>query len=207
MDISANNRIYLPIVMLAATAMLIGTAWIGDDAFITLRVIDNFINGFGLRYNVIERVQVFTHPLWLLSLTPFYALTKEAMVTTMLVSVFMTLGALWLMVTKVAQHREYACMLVLIAMISPTISSFSTSGLESPLTFLLLTLFVWQSSRTERIWIPAGIGGLLLLNRLDLFILLGPALVYLLFYAHGKERIKVALSAMYPAIWTRLAQQ
>ena len=200
MSTSSNKQIYLHLVMLAAATMLLGTAWIGDDAFITLRVIDNFLNGFGLRYNVIERVQVFTHPLWLLFLTPFYALTREAMVTTMLVSISVSLGALWLMATRIAKNREYACLLVLVAAISPTISSFSTSGLESPLTFLLLTLFIWQLHRTETTWIPAGIAGLLLVNRLDLIILIGPVLAYLLFRARGRERINIAASAIFPAM-------
>ena len=115
MNASAAKQYWLPVAMLAAAAMLLGTAWVSDDAFITLRVIDNFINGYGLRYNVIERVQVFTHPLWLLFLTPFYALTREALVTTMLVSVALSLGALWLLATRISKNVEYGCLLVLAA--------------------------------------------------------------------------------------------
>lgn len=194
-----TSKNLLPMVMLAAAAMLLGTAWIGDDAFITLRVIDNFVNGFGLRYNVIERVQVFTHPLWLLFLTPFYALTREAMVTTMLLSVLISLSALWLLATRIAKNIEYGCLLVLAAVASPAVCQFSTSGLENPLTFLLLSLFVWQLYRTERTWIPVCIAGLLLVNRLDLVVLLGPVVAYVLFCARGGDRIKVAVAAMLPA--------
>ena len=35
-------------------------AWVSEDAYITLRVIDNFFNGYGLRWNINERVQVDT---------------------------------------------------------------------------------------------------------------------------------------------------
>jgi hypothetical protein len=49
-----------------ASAVLLGSvfykAWIGDDAAITARVIDNLLHGYGLRWNVDERVQAFTHP-------------------------------------------------------------------------------------------------------------------------------------------------
>lgn len=206
MDILTGRKLFLLTAMLAAAVMLLGTAWIGDDAFITLRVIDNFVNGFGLRYNVIERVQVFTHPLWLVFLTPFYALTREAMVTTMLVSVLLSLGALWLVATRIAKNIEYGCLIVLAALASRALSSFSTSGLETPLTFLLLALFVWQlyqtenAGQSEKAWIPAGIAGLLLLNRLDLVVLVGPVLAYLLFRARGGDRIKVAAVAIFPAL-------
>lgn len=172
----------------------------GDDAFITLRVIDNFVNGFGLRYNVIERVQVFTHPLWLLLITPFYALTREAMVTTMLLSMLLSLGALWILAARIAKSIEYGFVLVLVAVASRAVGHFSTSGLETPLTFLLLALFVWQLYRAERAWIPAGLAGLLLLNRLDLVVLLGPVVAYLLFRAHGINRVKVAVAAIFPVL-------
>jgi len=188
--------------MLAAATMLLGTAWVGDDAFITLRVIDNLVNGYGLRFNSIERVQVFTHPLWLMFLTPFYALTREPLLTTMLVSATLSLGALWLLATRIAKSIEYGCLLILAAVASPAICQFSSSGLENPLTFLLLTLLVWQLYRTDKVWIPAGIVGLLLLNRLDLIILVGPVAAYLLIRVRGVGRAKVALAAILPAlIW------
>ena len=57
---SARRRVLLVAVV------LIRTAWICDDAYITFRTIDNFLHGFGLRWNVAERVQSFTHPLWLI---------------------------------------------------------------------------------------------------------------------------------------------
>ena len=36
------------------------------DALITFRVIDNFVHGYGLRWNIAERVQAYTNPLWML---------------------------------------------------------------------------------------------------------------------------------------------
>jgi len=198
MDIS--TKILLPLAMLAAAVMLLGTAWVGDDAFITLRVIDNVVNGWGLRFNVIERVQVFTHPLWLIVITPFYALTREPMITTMLVSVLLSLAALWILATRIAANVEYGSLLVLAAILSPAICHFSTSGLETPLTFFLLALFVWQLYRSENIWVPAAIAGLLFLNRLDMVVLLGPVVVYLLFQARGGDRVRVAFAALFPAL-------
>jgi len=195
-----SKHSFLLMALLAAAAMLLGTAWICDDAFITLRVIDNFVNGHGLRYNVIERVQVFTHPLWLIFLTPLYALTREPMLTPMLFSVILSLLAFWLLATRIAKTIEYGSLLILLAAASRAICDFSTSGLETPLTYLLLALFVWQLYRQEKTWISAGIAGLLLLNRLDLVILVGPAVAYLLFCARGGSRIKIALAVSLPAL-------
>jgi hypothetical protein len=40
-----------------------------DDAYITLRTVDNWVNGRGLVWNTAERVQTYTHPLWMLLLS------------------------------------------------------------------------------------------------------------------------------------------
>ncbi len=195
----ATNKISVFTALVAAAIMLLGTAWVCDDAFITLRVIDNFVNGYGLRYNAIDRVQVFTHPLWMLFLTPFYAVTREPLVTTMLVSVVVSVGAYWLLAARIARDAGYGSLLVLLAMASGAIAKFSTSGLEGPLTFLLLALLVWQLYRTQQARIPAAIVGLLLLNRLDLAVLVGPAAAYLFVQAKG-QRIRVAFAMLMPEL-------
>jgi hypothetical protein len=46
--------------------LVIRTSWVGDDAYITFRALENFLHGYGPVFNVGERVQVFTHPLWFL---------------------------------------------------------------------------------------------------------------------------------------------
>src|SRR4051812_5661024 len=55
--------------------------WVAEDAYITLRTVDNFVHGFGLRWNVAERVQAYTHPLWMLLLCLVYAVTREDFLT------------------------------------------------------------------------------------------------------------------------------
>ena len=80
-----QQRRRLPWILGALFALvLVRTAWICDDAYISLRTLDNFVHGFGLRWNVAERVQTFTHPLWLFLLTIPYFLTREAYYTSIL---------------------------------------------------------------------------------------------------------------------------
>ena len=73
--------------------VLLRAAWMSDDAYITLRTIDNFVNGHGLRWNVAERVQVFTHPLWLFLIAPVYLVTREAFYTTIVLSLLISIAA------------------------------------------------------------------------------------------------------------------
>jgi arabinofuranosyltransferase len=75
----SKNMFYFCLIwiVLLILVLSIRRAWISDDAFITFRVIDNFINGYGLTWNPQERVQVYTHPLWMFLMLPLYAITRN----------------------------------------------------------------------------------------------------------------------------------
>ena len=46
-------------LLLVFTYVFLANTWIGDDAYITFRVVDNFIHGYGLTFNPDERVQAY----------------------------------------------------------------------------------------------------------------------------------------------------
>jgi len=81
-------------------ASVLKLAWVCDDAFITFRTIDNFVNGYGLRWNIAERVQTFTHPLWLMVLTPVYAVFGHVFYAVIGVSLVLGLSVVWLTTTR-----------------------------------------------------------------------------------------------------------
>ena len=70
-------QLALVLVRLFVVLMFVVHAWVGDDAFITLRTVDHFVEGRGLVWNLGERVQVFTHPLWMFVLAGGYLFTHE----------------------------------------------------------------------------------------------------------------------------------
>src|SRR5580693_1139146 len=74
-------------------AVIFAHVAITADAYVTFRVVDNFVHGYGLRWNIGERVQVYTHPLWMLLHIPFYALGINIFYITVAISAACTLGA------------------------------------------------------------------------------------------------------------------
>ena len=93
--------LWLSVGLLGVLGVVLSQAWVSDDAFITFRVIDNFVNGYGLRWNVDERVEVYTHPLWMLLLTPFHAVSGNPFLASIAVSLACTGAALFLAVRAV----------------------------------------------------------------------------------------------------------
>ena len=63
--------------LLLFTYVFLANAWMGDDAYITFRSVWNFVHGYGLTFNPDERVQAYTHPLWMLVVSAAHFVTRE----------------------------------------------------------------------------------------------------------------------------------
>jgi len=79
-------------ITLLSLVMLVN-AWLVDDAYITFRTVVNAVNGHGLVWNIGERVQVYTHPLWMFLITGLYAVTSELFFSVIVFSWVVSLGA------------------------------------------------------------------------------------------------------------------
>ena len=160
--------------------VLVRTAWICDDAYITLRTIENFVTGHGLTWNIDERVQVYTHPLWMFLLSAAFFVTREAFLTPILLSVAVSLAAVLLMGLSIARKPALALFGALALLSCRAFVDYSTSGLENPLTHVLLAVFMLLYLRPQ--WTPRLLGGLAfvaalgVLNRMDTLLLYAPAL-------------------------------
>lgn len=121
--------------------LVIRRAWICDDAYITFRTVDNFINGYRLTWNITERVQAYTHPLWMLLLSLFYFFTREIYFTSLGLSIVISFIAAYLLARHLAVSWLSALFGVFVLMLSKAYVDFSTSGLENPLSHLLVVLF------------------------------------------------------------------
>lgn len=160
--------------------VLLRTAWLCDDAYITLRTVDNFVNGHGLRWNVDERVQVYTHPLWMFLLSAVYAVTREEFLTTIAVSVAVSTGAVAMLLFGAARGLFWPWLALAVLVFSQAFVDYSTSGLENPLTHLLLATFagvyLYRPMTAKRLFVLSLVAGLGVLNRMDTLLLFAPAL-------------------------------
>ena len=161
--------------------MLLRTAWVCDDAYISFRTVDNFVHGYGLRWNVDERVQAFTHPLWLFLVASLYAVTREPWLTSIALSFVLSLATAGIIAARIAATPWHAVLALLALVLSKAFVDFSSSGLENPLTHVLLAALV------SRAWLPPGqdrktegaaaigcVSALAALNRLDVLLLVAP---------------------------------
>lgn len=185
--------------------MLIKSAWLCDDAYITFRTVDNFINGYGLRWNIAERVQTYTHPLWLFLISAFYFFTKEAFYTSLLISITLTLVTLYILLFRISENSLNSIFILIPILLSKSFLDFSTSGLENPLSHLLLVIFSLVYLRGENLknrkLILGFLTALILLNRMDFIFILLPLIISEIYKNSKKDIISFSIGFIPFVVW------
>ena len=182
------------------TYVFLANAWIGDDAYITFRVVDNFLNGHGLTFNPDERVQAYTHPLWMLVLSAAYALTSDLFYTTLAISFVFCALALAVVFKSLNSVWRSALFLGLL-LSSKAFVDYTSSGLEYPLSFLLLCVFYGRflgATNATRVLpqdliVFGTLASLAFLNRSDSILLYVGPLAYLAWIAWPVYRLRLAM--------------
>ena len=161
-------------------------SWVGEDAYITGRTVWNVLHGYGLRWNVVERVQTYTHPLWMLLLVALQAVFRDFHWAAIALSLLCN-GLLLVAVRRLAGMTKAGARLfglfVLALAGSRAFFDFTSSGLENPLTSLLLVAFVLVGQKPaspHRSTLLVLVASLVFLNRMDAILLLAPAIAGLL---------------------------
>ncbi len=213
-QLAALQKKYFPgqrlAVLFAAAALLfylavvVRRAWLGDDAYITFRTVENFVNGYGLTWNTDERVQAYTHALWMFALSGVYAMTREMYFTPIFFSIAVSLIAVGLLAWRGSRSWWASALGIFTLAMSNAFVDYSTSGLENPLSHLLLVLFVLvyfngEPSQRKLFWLSL-IASLAAVNRLDLFVVYLPALVYSWWQVRGWRSLGAAALGQLPLI-------
>ena len=214
----------LVLALLMFAYVFVNTAWVTEDAFITFRSVDQLLAGNGPVWNLGERVQVYTHPLWYGLLAVTTGLGLPSYWAALLLSGLCLIGVLALLFHLArrlersaskgnaseapGRPRTASLLLALLFLLSLSRSfiDYSSSGLENPLLHLLLLAYlaVYLSDQPlpKRFALTTFIYGLLFLTRPDGIILLTPASV-LLWGQMLKQRqpwLRSTLLALSPAI-------
>ena len=179
----------------ACACYVLQFAWVAEDAYITFRVVDNFVHDYGLRWNVAERVQVYTHPLWLILHCVFALFVANIYRLTIVLSAVCGVAAVWLLCRTVPASRMARALLVIAPLtLSRTFDDWVICGLENPLSFLTLAwlVFEWFKPHGQfRLFRFYFIAGLCLLTRFDNGVIIAPMLAQTI-WLHRRRSMSIA---------------
>ena len=220
--LAARERVHLQVFVIAAfTYLFLANSWLGDDAYITFRVVWNFLHGYGPVFNPGERVQAYTHPFWMLVLSAAHGVTREFFFTALAVSYGFAIVAV-LRVIRSAPSLAGGALAAMTLFSSKAFIDYTSSGLEYPLSYLLLALFYVRFCRLgdEPLYRdplkeePRELGafgllaGLAFVNRMDSVLLYALPLAWLAFRArrHRGQFIPLVTGFAVPAgLWLLFA--
>lgn len=175
---------WLALVFLGLVVLLRG--WLSDDAFIGFRSVDHLVAGRGLVFNVGERVQSFTNPLWVLLLAIPHWLFRDPYAVMLVSGVLVTLAGAWLLGWHLVKSPLVGGLALGLLALCESFGDFATSGLENPLSHLLLLgvlLFAFDcvdaapGVRLGKLTLPWLCAGLALTTRLDNAVILSFCLI------------------------------
>ncbi|SHE79988.1 arabinofuranosyltransferase [Lampropedia hyalina DSM 16112] len=209
----AHPEKYLLLLVALGVYLLVvlRTAWISDDAAITLRTVLNFLHGHGARFNMDERVQAYTHPVWFLLLSLCALVFKNVFVATFVLSIGVSLAAAWALLTRLNASAGAVAVAAACLILSRAFIDYSTSGLENPLSHLLVLacylffLRSWQQPDFRHAAMFFTGCSLLYLNRPDLLVMLAPlgtALLLRHLWAGRPFWLAVVAGGMPVVVWT-----
>jgi len=136
-------------VLVPLVIVLVGAwvyRWVDEDAFINFRIIHNLLAGHGPVFNVGERVEVDSDPLWMFTLAAVHAATPWASLewTSVVLGLVCTAGGFLAGGVAVAalgaRHDEGTVLPIGLLLVSVVagVWEFVTSGLEMSMVFLWL---------------------------------------------------------------------
>jgi arabinofuranosyltransferase len=180
-----RERAWLVAGAVLFTAVFLKNAWVDEDAYITFRTVEQLFAGNGLRWNPHERVQAFTHPLWLAGLSTLRIFIRDLFPAAILLS-FLSCVAGALALGRLFRSWRRRCLLLILFLSSKSFFDFTTSGLENPLAYALLAVFLLlfleepeagegEGAQRARLLGLTTVLSLLILTRHDLVTLVGPA--------------------------------
>jgi arabinofuranosyltransferase len=160
-DTNQGNRLGSWIFLLIPLLIVIAGAWIyrwvDEDALINFRIIDNLLAGHGPVFNLGERVEAYTSPLWLFTLAGLHVVIPFVTLEWLSVGVGIVATVVGVVlggrgVQRLGASRRECPVLPLGLLIFASVAAtweFATSGLEMGMAFGWIGLCFWTLVRTE----------------------------------------------------------
>lgn len=130
------------------TVIFLKNAWVAEDAYILFRSIEQLFAGHGPVWNPHDRVQVFTSPLWYLSLSFCRIFSRDLFLDAIILSLLLGIGTLHFLKLVLDDAARWLCVVVLLVS-SRGFFDYTSSGIENPLGYFLLVMFLYYFRRLK----------------------------------------------------------
>lgn len=205
------RKFYYVLLLLLLVMVGISTVFYFDftaeDAYITYRYAENWVNTGSLVYNDGEPINAMTSPLHAILSSALFFVTGNTVLSNKILSLILVLISALLVWYRYREHFHWQ-LLALILLISPCILLWTFGGLETPILLLLATITVILALRPAPfslilLCVIFLLAGLAFLTRYDSILFFLPLTIYAASKAQAIKHIIIAFAgaAILPLTW------
>ena len=197
----------LLILILIGSSVIFYFNFTAEDAYITYRYSENWVNTGSLVYNEGEPINAMTSPLHAVLSAVLFFVTRNTVLSNKILSFALVLLSALLVWY---QHREHPPLqaLALILLFPPCVLLWTFGGLETPILLFLATITVILANRPQRFNLNLlctifFLAGLAFLTRYDSILFFLPVIFYVASKAQSIKHVVIALigAAILPLAW------
>ena len=176
------NR-YRFFAILIFTVIITLLAWQSDDSYHAYIMAKNLVDGNGFVYNIGQRATASSCPLYTLVIAAAYFIIRDMFFVSLLINIVFSSVAFGIVIRNFCKTKKQVifCLLVLIG--SASFVSYTTSGLENSMLFLLGACFMklyFSSERynAKKMLILAVLVALIAMTRMDAVLIFVPMALF-----------------------------
>ena len=169
-------------------------AWVSDDAYILFRSLEQLVAGNGPVYNLHNRVQVFTSPLWYFVLAIVRIFSNDFYLNVIVVSSILLISTVFVL-KAIFKNDSILLLSILLLSASTAFFDYTSSGLENILAYFIIAVYILKYLRLfniqdtkstqidkygSQIKVILFLFGLIACIRHDLALLLLPSTIYVI---------------------------
>ena len=198
----------VPIVLILIISAIFYFNFTAEDAYITYRYAENFVNIGSLVYNQGEPINAMTSPLHALVSAALFSATGHTVLSNKILALFLLLLSAILVWQRYKDQPRWQLLSLILILMPPSVLLWTFGGLETPILLFLATVTVLLVERRppfelNRLCLIFFLAGLAFLTRYDSILFFLPATLY----AASKSRsikyvlIAIAGAAILPLAW------
>jgi len=199
--------LHLLILIIIGVSAIFYFKFTAEDAYITYRYAENWVNLGSLVYNEGEPINAMTSPLHAVLSAALFFVTGNTVLSNKILS-FVLLGLATLLVWHRYKEHLHLQVLAFLLLIPPSVLLWTFGGLETPILLFLATLTVILALRPppfrlKLLWAIFFLSGLGFLTRYDSILFFLPITLYAASKSQSIKNVVIALTgaAILPLAW------
>ena len=200
--------LHLPILIIISIGAIFYFNFTAEDAYITYRYAENWVNIGSLVYNEGEPINAMTSPVHAILSAALFFVTGHTVLSNKIIALTLLLVSALIVWYRFRNHPQWQVLAMVLMLMPPSVLLWTFGGLETPILLFLVTTAVFLAIRTPPFSLNSLcaiflLASLALLTRYDSILFFLPLILYVALKARSIKHVVIALigAAILPVSW------